>query len=205
MSSPSKAELMDIDQVPQQQEQVQVKSLDDDDHVPRMVMIKSKKNANSAPLLVNADLWMVHNDLVKTALENDRESNDLEFDISRDVLEMMNRWVEHFQTKLPEFPPKPLKDSYFESDANSAFVLPFFQEVQKRFLLQEMLTSSNYLDNKPLLHFCCAWVAKHIKGHPLEKLQSILSQLFTGSTAATTASSSSAAPVVPSSPQAVSC
>jgi hypothetical protein len=124
---------------------------------------------------------MKHSGLVNTALENDRDSNELEFDISAEVLEMMNRWVEHFQTKVPEAPPKPLKDNYFESDSNASFVLPFFQEVQNRFLLQEMLTASNYLDNKPLLHFCCAWVAKHIKGHPLERLQPILSQLFTGS------------------------
>jgi hypothetical protein len=50
--SSSTTEQMDIDQLDTTQDQV--KSLDDDDHVPRMVMIKSKKNQNGSFLSVNA-------------------------------------------------------------------------------------------------------------------------------------------------------
>lgn len=114
-------------------------------------------------------------ELVKTSF-TDKDATELPLpNVKDETLEKIVEYMNHHKGKLPPEIEKPLKSTVMKEVCVDQWDAEYIDKIAAdKALLYDMISSSNYMDIKRLLHLGCAKVACLIKGQPKEKIKEIL-------------------------------
>jgi len=109
-------------------------------------------------------------------LFSDPNALELEVDVSPAVLDAIVRYMNHHKGTEPPLIEKPLRSRNMSEVCSDSFDAEFIDKIyaEQHSLLNDVLMGALYLHIPSLLHLGCAKIASLIKGHPLDKVKSIL-------------------------------
>jgi hypothetical protein len=121
--------------------------------------------------------------LIKTTVEEVKDSDEIPLDVSTPVLKLFVDYLNHHQGVAAEIPEKPLKSKDIKQIVkdpwDAEFVTPLLVPNPTYDLLFEAIRAANYLSIVPLLHLLAAAIASKIKGVTTDKLKHVF-QPITG-------------------------
>lgn len=114
-------------------------------------------------------------DLISTALETDREENELELKISSEHLLLIIEFLKHYEDSEPVLIEKPLRSK----DLKDSIPLWDYEYITRihslgNKVLYEFTNACNYMAIKPLVELCCAKIAHMVKNTPMDDLENKL-------------------------------
>merc|ERR1711997_1105189 len=95
--------------------------------------------------------------------------------VTSDILELIVRYSEYHQGKVPADIAKPIRSVKMEKIVEDEWDAKFINGLSKKTVFQIIL-GANYMDIKSLLHLGCAKIATLIKGKSPEEIKKILSE-----------------------------
>lgn len=103
--------------------------------------------------------------LIKTSLQSDPTSTELELTTSSSVLSAIIEYMRHHNGIEPSIVEKPLRSKQMIDVCRDAWDAQYIDKyANDRQYLYDIISAANYLDINSLLHLACAKVASLIKG-----------------------------------------
>eukprot|EP00455_Lapot_gusevi_P041420 TRINITY_DN47_c0_g1_i2.p1 TRINITY_DN47_c0_g1~~TRINITY_DN47_c0_g1_i2.p1 ORF type:complete len:173 (+),score=66.76 TRINITY_DN47_c0_g1_i2:67-585(+) len=119
--------------------------------------------------------------LVKTTLENDRDSTRIELsEVRHDVLQLIVEYMQHHTTP-PKDPSdikeiaKPIRSLEMKKIVDDPWDAEFADRMSPKQIF-DVILAANYLQVDPLLHLFCAKVATMIKNRSHEEIRRVFSE-----------------------------
>lgn len=111
--------------------------------------------------------WELCNDLHLYSDCDEGDTDDVPVQVSLPIFKLIVEFCEHYLNEPLEKIPKPLNDDL--SNIVSKWYSTFVDKDQQ--IIFDLITSSNFLDIKPLLNLSCAKIASMIKGKTPEEIR----------------------------------
>ncbi len=106
--------------------------------------------------------------LIKTMLEINPDSNEIQLDIKSDILKKIKEYLEHYENEEPKQIERPLPSQKFDECVEPWDFKYIDVDLE---LIFELILGANYMDIKPLLELASAKVASIIKGKTTEEIR----------------------------------
>lgn len=161
-------------------------SLDSDESQDRIIKIKAKKPQTQKkeieekePEEKEPETYTISrkavslSTIIDVACQGDSEENELEFEISEEMMALIVEWLRHHNGVAPTPVKKPIRSKNIAEIVSDPWDAQFLLRLNKA-KLYELTKAANFLDIKPLLDICAAKIASIIKGVPLEKAEAAL-------------------------------
>ena len=157
-----------LDKNPQETEGL---SLDLDETEQTIIKIKSSTKDSESHNISKKAISL--STIIDVAFKGDTEEQELEFDITPEMMILIVEWLTHHNGVAPTPVKKPIRSKHIAEIVSDPWDAEFLTRLNKA-KLYELTKAANFLDIKPLLDICAAKIASIIKGVPLEKAEQAL-------------------------------
>lgn len=119
---------------------------------------------------VDARLTSLSN-LIRTIIEDSGLTEEIPLDqVTKPILSLILSYCEHHNYTIPAEVKKPLPSPKFSEAVEDQWDVQFVQGLQDEALI-ELVLAANYMDCKPVLDLCCAFIASKFKGKDIADLR----------------------------------
>lgn len=142
------------------------KSLDDDEEVKDMItLVGTNGQVDVGRSAMRSSIY------INTTIEHDQRTKHIY--IHNDEvgsLEILGKWLNHFDGNDPAYPPKPLPFRQLEKWCKDEWIQEFFMSLDQNELFN-LIKLANFVNAPVLIEYCSAAIASLTKGKTVDEIK----------------------------------